>query len=76
MIEALDGIIPNLLRALIGTPLGWGLLMPGRLLFSGTKRLMLGMAGENIGRLYLTVNKRPKLVVREVVRNSNRMKVD
>jgi undecaprenyl-phosphate 4-deoxy-4-formamido-L-arabinose transferase len=53
---------------LVGTPMGWGSLMAGLLLFSGTQLLVLGMAGEYIGRLYLTANKRPQFVVRDVLR--------
>ena len=51
------------------TPLGWGSLMAALLVFSGTQLLVLGMAGEYIGRIYLTVNKRPQFVSREVVEN-------
>ncbi len=51
------------------TPLGWGSLMAAILVFSGTQLLVLGMAGEYIGRIYLTVNKRPQSVTREVVEN-------
>ncbi len=38
---------------LVGAPLGWGSLMAALLLFSGTQLLVLGMAGEYIGRLSL-----------------------
>jgi undecaprenyl-phosphate 4-deoxy-4-formamido-L-arabinose transferase len=37
------------------------------LLFSGVQLLIMGIAGEYIGRLYLTSNKRPQFVVRNVV---------
>ena len=37
------------------------------LLFCGVQLLILGIAGEYIGRLYLTTNKRPQFVVRNVV---------
>jgi undecaprenyl-phosphate 4-deoxy-4-formamido-L-arabinose transferase len=51
-----------------GTPLGWSSLMAALTIFSGTQLLVLGMAGEYIGRLYLTANKRPQFVVKEIVR--------
>ena len=50
-----------------GTPLGWGSLMAALLSFSGAQLIMLGIAGEYLGRLYLTANKRPQFVVRETV---------
>lgn len=56
-------------RFIYGTPLGWGSTMAALLLFSGTQLLVLGMAGEYIGRLYLTANKRPQFVVRQTVQN-------
>lgn len=52
-----------------GTPLGWGSLMAALMVFSGTQLLVLGMVGEYLGRLYITVNKKPQFVVREVVEN-------
>lgn len=50
-----------------GAPLGWSSLMFTLLLFSGVQLLILGIAGEYIGRLYLTSNKRPQFVVRNIV---------
>ena len=51
-----------------GTPWGWGSLMAALLTFSGTQLIILGLVGEYIGRMFLTVNRRPQSVVREVVR--------
>lgn len=48
---------------------GWTSLMAALLMFSGTQLILLGVAGEYIGRTYLTANKRPQFVVRDVVRN-------
>ena len=56
-------------RLLHGTPLGWSSLMAALTIFSGTQLLVLGMAGEYIGRLYLTANKRPQFIVKEIVRS-------
>ena len=50
-------------------PQGWSSLMATLLIFSGTQLILLGIAGEYIGRIFLTANKRPQFVVREVVRN-------
>jgi glycosyltransferase involved in cell wall biosynthesis len=48
---------------------GWGMLMGSLLVFSGTQLVMLGLIGEYIGRMFLTVNGRPQSVVRTIVRN-------
>ncbi|MCX6954030.1 MAG: glycosyltransferase [Verrucomicrobia bacterium] len=51
-----------------GPASGWGWIMAGLLIFSGTQLVMLGLIGEYIGRMFLAVNQRPQSVVREVVR--------
>jgi glycosyltransferase involved in cell wall biosynthesis len=48
---------------------GFGWLMAGLLVFSGSQLLMLGVIGEYLGRMFLTVNQRPQAVVRDVARN-------
>ncbi len=48
---------------------GWGWVMAAVLVFSGTQLVMLGLIGEYLGRMFLTVNQRPQIVVREVVSN-------
>ena len=48
------------------TPVGWGSLMAGILVFSGIQLVMLGMMGEYLGRIYLTLNARPQFVVRRL----------
>jgi undecaprenyl-phosphate 4-deoxy-4-formamido-L-arabinose transferase len=50
-----------------GPAFGWGSLMAALLIFSGTQLVMLGLIGEYVGRMFLTVNQRPQSVVREVV---------
>jgi glycosyltransferase involved in cell wall biosynthesis len=47
-------------------PPGWASLMAAVLLLSGVQLLILGIIGEYLGRLYLTVNRRPQSVVKEV----------
>jgi undecaprenyl-phosphate 4-deoxy-4-formamido-L-arabinose transferase len=50
----------------IGPQYGWGWTMSAVLIFSGTQLVMLGLIGEYLGRMFLTVNQRPQSVVREV----------
>lgn len=52
-----------------GPTFGWGSLMAALLLFSGVQLVLLGVIGEYLGRMFLTVNQRPQAVVREVVRS-------
>jgi len=51
-----------------GPGFGWGSTMAALLVFSGTQLVMLGVIGEYIGRMFLTINQRPQAVVREVSR--------
>lgn len=51
---------------LFATPIGWGSLMASLLVFSGIQLIMLGLMGEYLGRIYLTVNARPQYVVRRL----------
>lgn len=51
------------------TPPGWASLTVAVLLLSGVQLLILGLVGEYLGRLYLTVNRKPQSVLREVVRS-------
>ena len=54
-------------EALISSPPpGWASLMAAVLLLSGVQLVILGIVGEYLGRLYLTVNRRPQSVVKEV----------
>lgn len=56
-----------------GPSYGWGSLMAALLVFSGTQLVLLGLIGEYIGRMFLTVNQRPQSVVREVVRGGEKV---
>ena len=51
-----------------GPDYGWGSLMGALLVFSGTHLVVLGLIGEYVGRMFLTVNRRPQSVVRSVER--------
>jgi undecaprenyl-phosphate 4-deoxy-4-formamido-L-arabinose transferase len=41
---------------------------------SGVQLVMLGIVGEYLGHLFLTVNRKPQYVVRDVERNQRAMK--
>jgi glycosyltransferase involved in cell wall biosynthesis len=51
-----------------GPPVGWGSIMAALLVFSGTQLVLLGIIGEYLGRMFLTVNQRPQAIVRSVLR--------
>ena len=48
-------------------PTGWSSLIVTILIVGGVQLLALGIIGEYIGRLFLTVNSRPQYLVEEVV---------
>jgi undecaprenyl-phosphate 4-deoxy-4-formamido-L-arabinose transferase len=50
-----------------GPAYGWGWVMATTLIFSGTQLVILGLIGEYLGRMFLSVNQRPQAVVREVL---------
>lgn len=54
-----------------GPSYGWGTLMGALLLFSGTQLVMLGLIGEYLGRMFLTINGRPQSTVRSVERSTD-----
>src|SRR5229473_2421636 len=53
-------------------PAGWASLMAAVLLLSGVQLLILGIVGEDLGRLYLTANRKPQSVVKSVIRAAPR----
>ncbi len=53
----------------IGPSYGFGWLMAALLVFSGTQLVILGLIGEYIGRMFLTVNQRPQAIVREIIKS-------
>jgi glycosyltransferase involved in cell wall biosynthesis len=57
----------------IGPGYGFGWLMAALLVFSGTQLVILGLIGEYIGRMFLTVNQRPQAIVREVLTSPPRV---
>lgn len=59
-----------LIEALSGrTPQGYASVMAAILLLAGVQLIMLGLVGEYLGRLFLTVNRKPQFIVRDVQRN-------
>jgi glycosyltransferase involved in cell wall biosynthesis len=66
----LAGFAEVLVEALTGrTPQGWASLMAATLLLAGVQLIMLGLTGEYLGRLFLTVNGKPQFVIRDIERN-------
>lgn len=64
------GVLTVLVEALFREPPeGWASVMAAVLLLSGVQLMILGMVGEYLGRLYLTVNRKPQSIVRAVHRN-------
>jgi glycosyltransferase involved in cell wall biosynthesis len=55
----------------VGPSFGFGWLMSALLVFSGTQLVMLGLIGEYLGRMFLTVNQRPQSVIREITTSSS-----
>lgn len=47
------------------TQVGWTSVIVTLLLFSGVQLVMLGLVGEYLGRLFLSINQTPQFVVRE-----------
>jgi len=54
---------------LYSPPAGWASLMAAVLLLSGVQLVILGIVGEYLGRLYLTANRKPQSIVRDVRRS-------
>jgi hypothetical protein len=69
----LSGIVFVVFEAIFGdTPSGWASLMSAFLLLAGVQLLILGLMGEYLGRLYLTVNRKPQFIVRQTWRGGDR----
>jgi glycosyltransferase involved in cell wall biosynthesis len=68
VLGAIGGAMAMVEALLSSTPPGWASLMAAVLLLSGVQLLILGIIGEYLGRLYLTANRKPQSVVKEVRR--------
>lgn len=63
------GVLAVLAEGLFGAPpTGWSSIASAVLVLSGAQLLMLGVAGEYLGRVFLTLNRKPQGIVREIVR--------
>ena len=49
-------------------PVGWSSTMAAIMFIGGMMMLMLGLIGEYIGRIYISLNDAPQYVVRETTR--------
>lgn len=69
-VTGLLGIVWAITEAMVRqTPPGWASLTVATLLLLGMQLIMLGIIGEYLGRLYLTTNRKPQAVVRDVTRS-------
>jgi len=55
---------------------GWASLIVSTLIFSGVQLLSLGMIGEYVGRIYLTQNRTPQYVIKELAHQGVSSKED
>ena len=49
--------------------IGWTSLVATNILIGGMIMLILGVIGEYIGRIYLSLNQNPQYVVKEVIKS-------
>lgn len=64
------GFIEVIVEGIVtGTPRGWASVMAVTLLLAGVQLMMLGLLGEYLGRLFLTINRKPQFIVRDIERN-------
>lgn len=71
------GVAMAVSEALLSSPPpGWASLMAAVLLLSGVQLMILGIIGEYLGRLYLTANRKPQSVIKEVRRAELRAQAD
>lgn len=64
-IYAIYTIIKRLINP--NVPAGFSALMSAMMFIGGMLMLMMGLVGEYIGRIYITLNSSPQYVIREVV---------
>ena len=51
---------------------GWSSLIAIQLITSGVLMVMLGLVGEYIGRIYISINNSPQYVIKEIYKTSNK----
>jgi undecaprenyl-phosphate 4-deoxy-4-formamido-L-arabinose transferase len=57
-------------------PMGFSSLMAAVVFIGGMVMIMLGMIGEYIGRIYISINNSPQYVIRQEIGNLNDIKED
>lgn len=67
----LVGVMMTVGEALLyDTPPGWAELTVATLLLLGMQLVMLGIMGEYLGRLFLTANRKPQAIIRDITRSA------
>jgi undecaprenyl-phosphate 4-deoxy-4-formamido-L-arabinose transferase len=69
VLGGLGGLAAIIEALFFSPPAGWASLFVAVLLLSGVQLMILGIVGEYLGRLYLTANRKPQSVVRNVTRS-------
>jgi len=64
-------IVNKILNPMV--PLGWSSMIASVFLIGGMILLVLGITGEYIGRIYISINNSPQYVVREIIRGEDYM---
>ncbi|HOO79213.1 MAG TPA: glycosyltransferase, partial [Lachnospiraceae bacterium] len=54
--------------------LGFSSLMSALVFFGGMIMIMLGLIGEYVGRIYISINNSPQYVIKEIVRQEQKEK--
>ncbi len=73
-IGALYIVIKKLLYSNVAS--GWSSLMSAMLFFSGLNLLFIGLVGEYVGRIFISINKSPQYVIRESINTNNKELVE
>ncbi len=71
MLGMLGAVVVAIEALTSGTTPGWASLMVVLLLISGVQLIILGVVGEYIGRVFLTVNGKPQSIVASVERSAD-----
>ena len=73
-IGALYIVIKKLLDSNVAS--GWSSMMSAMLFFSGLNLLFIGLVGEYVGRIFISINKSPQYVIRESINTNNKELVE
>jgi len=50
---------------------GWTTIVVLVIFFGGMTTMLLGLIGEYIGRIYLTLNNKPQYLIKKIIKSSN-----